>query len=121
MSGVFTWNAEGVESKLDQVSNVARLGIGGGGYRGHIVFDNVKGGILLLLGRRVLDTVGYKLMGDMSIQTGVGLSVWSIYWVREVILKLGRRNCTPCLRNQLFTKLVQSLLGVVCGPDPVSV
>ena len=79
-----------------------------------------EGGDLLLLDRGVLDYLGFKLTGEVYIQSSVVLGVWRLSWVGEDILQVGCRNHPPCLRKRLFTKLVQALLGVVGVSDPVS-
>ena len=59
--------------------------------------DNTKGEGLLLFDRRVIDTVGSKLTGEASFQSGVGLGVWRISRVGEAIQEVGCRNRFTCL------------------------
>ena len=70
---------------------------------------------------RVLNTVGFKLVGEASVQFGVGLGVWRLSRVREAIQEVGRHNRPPRLRNRLFTKSVQASLVVVDMSYPVHV
>ena len=97
--GVFTRSEAEVDAQLDQVGNLTGFGVGGDGRCGYGGVDNAKGGGLFLFDRRVLDAVGFKLPGERSAQSGVGMSVWRIYWVREAIQGVGRLNLPPCLRN----------------------
>ena len=71
--------------------------------------------------RRILQAIGFELLGETSVQSGVGLGIERISWVGEAIQEVGRRNCPPCLRNQLFPKSVHSALGVLGMLDPVSI
>ena len=70
---------------------------------------------------RVLKAVGFKLLGEMSVQSGVGLGVGGFSWVGEAIQEVGCRNCPQCLKNRLFSKSVHASLGVVGMSDPVSI
>ena len=67
----------------------------------------------------VLNAVCFKLPGKMSIQSGVGLGAWEIYWIREAIQEVFCRNCPPCMRNLLFPKVVPASLGTVGISEPV--
>ena len=51
------------------------FGVGGGGRCGHNGLDNSEGESLFLFYRRVLDAIGFKMIGEASIQFGVGLGV----------------------------------------------
>ena len=64
-----------VEAQLDQTGNMAGFGVRGCGRCGHDGLDDAEGGGLISLDRRVLNTVGFKLTGKASIQSGVGLGV----------------------------------------------
>ena len=117
---VFTQPEAEAEAQLDQVGKMTGFGFGGGGHRGHNGSDNTKEDNLLSFERRVLNAVGFKLMGEASVQSSVGLGVWRISRVREAIRKVGRRNCSPRLRNRLFPKSDKALLVVVGMLKPVS-
>ena len=54
------------------------LGVGGDGRCGRYGVDNDEGGGLFFFDQRVLDAVGFKLAGDASVQSGVGLGVWRL-------------------------------------------
>ena len=110
-----------MESQLDQVGNMSGFGVGGGCRHGHNVLDNAKGSGPFLFYQRVLDAVGFKLMGEAFVQFGVGLSVWRLYQVGEDIQEVGCQNRPPCLRNGLVSKSAQASRGVVGTLDPVSV
>ena len=56
--------------------------------------------------RRFFNAVGFKLIGETSIQSGVGLGAWGISRVREAIQEVGLCNNPPSLRNRIFTKSV---------------
>ena len=77
---------------------------------GHVLFD-----------QRFLQAVGFELTGEMSVQSGVGLGVGGLSWVREATQDVGCRNFPPCLRNQLFPKLVHSALVLLGMSDLVSI
>ena len=64
-------------------------------------------------GQRVLNNVGFRLMGKTSVQSGVDLGVGGLSCVGEAIQEVGRRNRPPCLRNRIFPKSVHTLLRVV--------
>ena len=49
-------------------------------------------GSLFSFDRRVLDAVGFKLLGDTSVQSVVGLGVRNISWVGELIQEVGFRS-----------------------------
>ena len=74
---------------------------------------------LFSLYQRVLQAVGFKLPGETSVQSGVGLGAGRLSWVREAIEEVGCRNYLPCLRTRLFPKSVRSALGVLGMSDPV--
>ena len=97
------------------------FGVGVGGHCSHDGVDNANGGGLFSFDVRVLDTAGFKLTGEVSVQSGVGLSTWRIFRVRKAIQDMGCNNCPTRMRNRLFPKLVQSSIGVVGMSDPVSV
>ena len=80
--------------------------------------DDAEWDGLFLFDRRVLKTVGLKLPGKPSVQSSVG--VRRLSWVREAIQEVVCRNFPPCLRNQLFPKLVHSAIGLLGMSDPVS-
>ena len=54
--------------------------------------DYAKGYGFLSLDWRVLDAVGFKLMGKVPVQSDVGLVIWGVSWVREFIQEVGRSN-----------------------------
>ena len=64
-----------VEAQLEQVGNIAVLGVGGVFRHGHDGLGNAEGGGLFLFERRVLDAVGFKMTGEAYVQSGVDLSV----------------------------------------------
>ena len=72
-------------------------------HRGHNGVDYAKGVSLLLIDTWLLGTICFKLTGEASVQSSVGLGVWVIYWVREAIQEVGCRNFPICLRNQPFS------------------
>ena len=65
--------------------------------------------------------LGFKLIGETPVQSGVGLGVWRLFWVREATQEVGWRNYPPCLINRLFPKSAHALIGVVDMSDHVSV
>ena len=71
---------------------MAGFGVGGRGRFSHNGVDNSEGGGLLSFYRRVLDIVGFKLMGEASVQSGVGLGIWRLSRVGEAIQEVGFRN-----------------------------
>ena len=83
--------------------------------------DDANWNGLFLFERRVLKAVGFKLLGKISVQSGVGLGIGRISLVGEAIQEVGCRNCPPRLINLLFLKSVQLYLGVVGMSDPVSI
>ena len=52
--------------------------------------DNAKAGSLFLFDRRVLNAVGFKLMGEASVQSGLGLGFWGFSKIWEAIQEVGR-------------------------------
>ena len=96
------------------------FGVEGGGCCSHDGLDFAKGGGLFLFDRRVLDNIGIKLTGGAYGQSSVRLGVWIFSRVGEDIHEVGHRNHPPLLRNPLFPKLFQALLGVVHMKYPVS-
>ena len=61
------------------------FGLVGGGVFCHYGMVYSKGGGILLLDLWVIDAVGFKLMGKVSIQSGVGLGVWGFSEIGEAI------------------------------------
>ena len=120
--GVFAQPEAEVEAQLVQVGGMTGFSVGGGVRRGHDGFENAKEGGLFLFDRRVLDAVGFKLLGETSVQSGVGLGVWRLSWVGEAIQEVGFHNFPPYLRKRLFPKLIKALFGVdmkiTCSPLP---
>ena len=96
---VFTRPEVVVESQLEQVRKMTGFGVGGGGCCNHNGLENADGDDLFLFEQRVLDVVGFKLTGEASVQSSVGLGVCSLFRVREAVQKVGRRNRPPFLRN----------------------
>ena len=97
------------------------FGVRGGGCRSHDKLDDSEGGVLLSIDRRVLNAVGFKLTGEVSVQSGVGLFTGEGSWVREAIQEVVHCNRLPRLRNRLFPKSAQTSFGVVIMSDPVSI
>ena len=97
------------------------FGIGGEGCCRDGAVDDAEWDGLFSFYRRVLQAIGFKLAGDTSVQSGVGLGVGRLSWVREAIQEVGCRNCPPCLRNRLFPKSVHLALGVLGMSNPVSI
>ena len=104
--GVFTQPEAEVEAQLDQVGYITFFGGGGGGRCGHDGMDNTEGGSILSFDRKVLDAIGFKLTGEASVQSGLGLGVWKFSRVGEAIQDVGHRNIPPLMRDQIFPKLV---------------
>ena len=119
--GVFTRSEAEVEAQGDQVGNLTGFGIGGEGCCGDDGLGDAEWDGLFSFYRRVLQAVGFELPGETSVQSGVGLGVKKLSWVREAIQEVGRRNCPPCLRKRIFPKLVHSVLGVLGMSNPVSI
>ena len=119
--GVFTQSEAEVEAQGDQVGNLTGFIIGGEGCCSNNGVDNAKWDGLFLFDWSVLRAVGFELPGETYVQSGVGLGVGRLSWVRGDIQEVGRHNCPPCLRNQLFPKSVHSALGVLGMLDPVSI
>ena len=88
------------------------FGVEGGGCYGHNGADNANGVRLFLFDRRVLDNIGIKLTGGAYGQSSMRLGVWIFSRVGEDIHEVGHRNHPPLLRNPLFPKLFQALLGL---------
>ena len=97
------------------------FGVGGDGRCGHYGVDNVEGGSVFLFYRRELHGVGFKLAGEVSVQSSVCLGVWRLSGVWEANEEVGRCNLSTRLRNRPFSNSVQALIGVVGVSDPVSV
>ena len=110
-----------VEAQLYQVGDVTSFGVGGGGRHGHNGLNDAKGGSLLSFDRKVFYTVGFKLMVEASTHSGVGLGFWRISCVGKSIQEVGCQNRFSRLRNRLFPRLVQALLGAVGVRHLVSV
>ena len=75
------------------------FGVGGGGCCCHDGVDNAEGDGLFSFERMVLDAIGFKLTGEASVQSGVGLGVCRISREGEAIQEVGHRNHPPCLRK----------------------
>ena len=97
--GKFKRPEEEVESQLEQVDKLSGFGFGDDGRYGHDGVDNAKGDGLLSFERMVLDAIGFKLTGEASVQSGVGLGVCRISREGEAIQEVGHRNHPPCLRK----------------------
>ena len=80
--GVFTQPEAEVEAQCDQVGDLTGFGVVGCGHCSHDGVENAKGGGLFLFDSRVIYTVVFKLVGELSVQSGVGLGVWRLSWVR---------------------------------------
>ena len=119
--GVFALSEAEVEAQGDQIGDLTGFGIGGEGCCGDDGVDDADRDGLFSFDQRVLQAVGFKLPGETSVQSGVGLGVGRLSWVGEAIQEVGHRNFPPYLRNQLFPKLVHSALGVLGMSDPVSI
>ena len=119
--GVFTRSGAVVESQGYQVGNMTGFGVGGEGLCGDDGVDDAKWDGRVLFNRRFLLAVGFELPGEMSVQSCVGLGIGRISWVRKAIQEVGRLNSPPCLRNQLFPKLVHSEIVLLGMSDPVSI
>ena len=76
--GVFAQPEAELESQLDQVGNMMGFIFGGDGHRGHNGLDIADGDGLFLFEWRVLNAVGFKLTGETSVQSSVGLGIWRI-------------------------------------------
>ena len=87
--GVFARPEAEVEYQLDKVGNMSGFGVGGAGRCGHDRMDNVKRGGIFLFDRRVLDAIGFHLMGEAYVQSNVCLGVWRISGIRENIQEAG--------------------------------
>ena len=68
--------------------------------------DDTEGDGFFPSDRRVLDPVGFKLLGEPHIQSVVGLGVGGLPGVWEASQEVGCRNLPPCLRNRLLPKSV---------------
>ena len=110
--GVFTLLDAEVEAQGDQVSDLRGLGIGGEGFYGDDGVNDTKWVGLFLFDWRSLQDV-------CPFQCGPGCR--GAFFGRGAIQEVGCHNCPPCLRNQLFPKLVHSALGVLGMTDPVSI
>ena len=75
---VFTPPEVEVEFQLDQVGDTTGFGVGGDGRCNQDGGDNTEGGGFILFDWRVLDAVGFKLEGEATVQSGVGLGVWRL-------------------------------------------
>ena len=102
-----------VEAQLDQYINVAGLWIGGFYGCFHDGMNDAKRGVLLLFYWWSLDSIDFKLMGEVLVHYSVGPSVWSFSGIGEAIQEVGHQNFSPYLINQLFLKSVQALCVVV--------
>ena len=71
--------------------------------------------------QRVLDPIDFKLLGDLHVQSNVGLGVGGLPGVWEASHEVGCCNCPPCLRNRLLPKSVHSSFGVLGVSDAVLV
>ena len=89
---VFAQPEAEVEAQLDQVGDMKGFGVGGDVHRGHNGLDNSKGYSLLFFDRRVLGAIGFKLVGEAYVQSGVGLGIRRLSRVWEAIQEVGRRN-----------------------------
>ena len=83
--------------------------------------DDAEWDNLFLFDRRVLKAVGFKLPGETSVQSGVGLDVGRLSWVKKAIQEVGLLNSPPCLINRLFPKSFHLALGVLGVSDPMSI
>ena len=79
--GVLTGPKAEVDSQLDQVSDVAGLGVGGGNSRGHNGLYDAKGGDLLTLEGNISNSISFELTGKAPVQVGVSLVFRGISWV----------------------------------------
>ena len=61
------------------------------------------------------------MTGEAYIKSGVGSGVCRLSRFEEAIQEVDRHNRLLCLRNRLFPKSVQALLGVVRMLEPVSI
>ena len=117
--GVFIRSEAELEAQGYQVGDLTGFGVRGEGCCGDDGVDDAEWDGHVLFDQRFLLAVGFELPGEMSVQSCVGLGIGRISWVREAIQEVGRRNCPPCLRNQLFPKSLHSALGVLGMLDPM--
>ena len=107
-----------VEAKLERLVNMKAFGVSSSCLCIYYRVENTNGFGFLLLDRWVLDAVGLKLPGEVHVQSGVGLGIEGISWVRETIQEVVFCNPPPCLINQLFPKLVQTERAGLNVPTP---
>ena len=69
----------------------------------------------------VLDPVSFKLLGELYVQSDVGVVVGGLPGVWEASQEMVRRNWPPFLRNRLLPKLVHSAIGLLGVSDTVPV
>ena len=81
--------------------------------------NDAEGDGFLHSDRRFVNPVGFKLPGELYVQSVVGLGVGGLPGVWETSQEVGCRNHPPCLRNRLLPKLVHSALGVLGVMDTV--
>ena len=80
--GVFVRSEAEVEAQGDQIDNLTGFGVGREGCCSNDGIDDAKQDGLFSFDRRVFNTIGFKLPGETSVQSGVGLGVRRLYWVR---------------------------------------
>ena len=83
--GFFERSEALVESQGEQVSNLVGFVIGGEGCGGDDGVANTELDSLFSLDRRVLQDIFFKLPGETSVHSSVGLGVWRLSWVVEAI------------------------------------
>ena len=75
--------------------------------------EDSKVGRLLFIDGGFLYDVGFKLLDKSSVHDSVRLGFWGFYGIGEDIQEVGHCNRTPWMRNKIFLKLLQELIGVV--------
>ena len=69
----------------------------------------------------IFDPVSFELTGEAPVHADASLGLGGISGFREAIQEVGCCNPPPYLRNLLFHKLVQALLGVMGVSEPVPI
>ena len=86
-----------------------------------IIVHNSQGDGIFSLDRRIFEPICLEFLCETLVKPSVCLGVRQFPGVRKTIQEVGRCNCPPCLRNQLFPKLVHPALGVLGVPNSVAV
>ena len=74
-----------IEAQLDQVNNMAVFGVSSGGYCRHDGLEDTNRGGLISISGGIINPVGFELIDEASVQSGVSLRIRGLSRVGKAI------------------------------------